>query len=54
MVNVVIAARVVYLWGVVGSESERQAALLAARRTPGVAGVEDHLGILPAAGMWGI
>lgn len=54
LLNVVVSARVVHLWGVVGSESERQAALLAARRTSGVAGVEDHLGILPAAGMWGI
>ncbi len=36
-----------HLWGVVGSEAEKQAAALAARNTWGVIRVEDHLGIVP-------
>jgi CBS-domain-containing membrane protein len=52
--NVVMSAGVVHLWGAVQFENQRRAAVLAAQRTPGVAGVEDHLGVLPAAGVWGI
>jgi CBS domain-containing protein len=41
--NVVVRDGVVYLWGVVQAESERQALRVAAEQIPGVRGIEDHL-----------
>jgi CBS domain-containing protein len=46
-VNVVLADGVAHLWGYVDSAAERKAIALAARRTPGVRRVENHLAILP-------
>lgn len=46
--NVVVEAAVVHLWGWVESDAERKAAALAARRTPGVRQVKNHLAILTA------
>jgi CBS domain-containing protein len=42
--SVVVKEGVVHFWGTVNSEEERKAILLAAERTAGVKGVEDHLG----------
>ncbi|OGA48926.1 MAG: hypothetical protein A3F74_18610 [Betaproteobacteria bacterium RIFCSPLOWO2_12_FULL_62_58] len=44
--NVVIADGIVQLWGYAESAAERRAAALAARRTPGVKKVENHLAVL--------
>ncbi|OGA24522.1 MAG: hypothetical protein A3I02_15260 [Betaproteobacteria bacterium RIFCSPLOWO2_02_FULL_67_26] len=47
-VNVVIEGGILHLWGWVESVTERKAAALAARRTPGVRRVENHLAVMPA------
>jgi CBS domain-containing protein len=47
-VNAVIAEGAVDLWGYVESAAERKAIALAARRTPGVRRVENHLAVMPA------
>lgn len=44
--NVVVTDGVVHLWSMVGSESEREALVVAARRVPGVRGVEPHIAVL--------
>ena len=46
LLNVVVTQGVALLWGAVDSQTERQAALLAAERTLGVTRVEDHLAVL--------
>jgi CBS domain-containing protein len=48
--SVTVLNGVVHLWGVVGSESERDAARVVAEGVRGVAGITDHLGILLDAG----
>ncbi len=40
--NVIVKQGVLYLWGQVNSEKERQALVLAAKETPGVKDVVDH------------
>ncbi len=50
LVNVVLEGRVVHLWGSVQSKTQRDAIALAARRSPGVRGVKNHLSVLAAAG----
>lgn len=40
--RVVVSDGVVHLWGLVGSEAEREALRVAAENTPGVRGIEDH------------
>jgi len=40
--DIVVSTGVVHLWGVVGSEGERNALRIAAENTPGVRAVEDH------------
>lgn len=45
-VNIVVTGGVVHLWGLAHSDKERQALRIAAESTPGVRGVEDHLGKL--------
>lgn len=47
-VNVVFEGGVLHLWGWVESATERNAAVLAAKRTPGVRRVENHLAVMPA------
>ena len=42
--NVIVTDGVVHLWGLVDSPEQRRALQVAARETPGVRGVEDHLG----------
>lgn len=44
--NVVVADGVVHLWGYAESAAERRAIALAAKRTPGVKKVENHLAVL--------
>ena len=54
-VNVVVADGAVHLWGAVDSALQREALALAAKRTPGVARVENHLVVLPpqlGVGAW--
>lgn len=46
-VNVVVEAGVVHLWGGVRSDAERKAIALAARRSPGVSDVRNHLFVMP-------
>ncbi len=46
--NLIVDGGIVQLWGWVGSKAERRAIVLAAEQYPGVKGVEDHLGSLPA------
>lgn len=46
-VNVVVADDAVHLWGAVDSALQRDAIALAARRTPGVTRVENHLVVIP-------
>ena len=49
--NVTVSDGIVHLWGFVASEGERQAVLVAARRTPGVKEVRDHRGgLMPNSG----
>jgi CBS domain-containing protein len=40
--DIVVSNGFVHLWGVVASQRERKALLIAAENTPGVQGVEDH------------
>jgi CBS domain-containing protein len=47
-VNVVVEDGAAYLWGGVESAAERDAAALAAKRTPGVRRVENHLFVMPS------
>lgn len=47
--NVVVEGGVAHLWGWVESAAERRAIALAARRTPGVRRVENHLSVQPVA-----
>lgn len=54
-VNVVVADDAVHLWGAVDSALQRDALALAAKRTPGVTRVENHLVVLPpqlGVGAW--
>lgn len=44
--NVVVTDGVVHLWSMVGSDSERQALIVAARRVPGVRRVEEHIAVM--------
>jgi CBS domain-containing protein len=45
--SVTVKDGVVYLWGCINSENERQAMLVAARSVPGVKRVEDRMGYPP-------
>ncbi len=45
--NVVVSDGVIHLWGMVGSDEEREALKVAAESIPGVKGVETHLSKLP-------
>jgi CBS-domain-containing membrane protein len=47
LVNVIVTDGVVHLWGLVESEDMRKAIIVAAETTPGVLGVNDHLGQVP-------
>lgn len=47
-VNVVVADDAVHLWGGVASALQSDAIALAAKRTPGVTRVENHLAVIPA------
>ncbi len=49
--NAVVIDGVAHLWGMVGSETERKAARIAAEEVPGVRAVEDHMLPLPP-GAW--
>jgi CBS domain-containing protein len=54
-VNVVVADGAVHLWGAADSALQRDALALAAKRTPGVTRVENHLVVLPprlGVGAW--
>jgi CBS domain-containing protein len=53
-INVVAANGKVHLWGVVGSEAQREAVRLAATEAAGVGCVDDHLSVLAVAlrGTW--
>lgn len=48
LVNVMVNAGVVHLWGMVGTREELLAFTAAAERVPGVKGVENHLSVRPA------
>ena len=45
-VNVVLEGSTVYLWGGVKSDPERKAIALAARRSPGVSEVRNHIAVM--------
>jgi CBS domain-containing protein len=45
LLNVTVNEAVVNLWGVYDSDAQHDALLVAARNTPGVQGVEDHLSL---------
>ena len=45
LINVTVYDAVVNLWGVYDDADQREALLVAARNTPGVRGVEDHLSL---------
>ena len=47
-INIVVQDGVVHLWGFVQTEEERRAYRVAAKNTPSVKGVEDHLSQYPA------
>ncbi len=47
-VNVVVEGGVVHLWGGVESQGQRNAIALAARRSPGVREIRNHLFVMPA------
>lgn len=47
--SVSVANGVVHLWGIVGSEIERHAARVVAEGVSGVAGLVDHLRVVPGA-----
>jgi len=53
LASVVLEGSVVHLWGGVQSQAQRAAIALAARRTPGVTGVKNHLSVMPARGPGG-
>lgn len=42
--NIVVSDGIVHLWGVVDSDEQRRALVVAAEGIPGVKGVQDHLG----------
>jgi CBS domain-containing protein len=44
--NVVVMDGVAHLWSMVGSQSEREALIVAAERIPGVRSVEDHIAVM--------
>lgn len=44
VVNVIVTDGVVHLWGLVETEQQRKAIIVAAEEISGVVGVEDHLG----------
>jgi len=46
LTNVVLEGSVVHLWGSVQSQAQRDAIALAARRSPGVKGVKNHLSVM--------
>jgi CBS-domain-containing membrane protein len=48
--NVVLEGSVVHLWGSVQSDTQRAAIALAARRSPGVKGVKNHLTVMATVG----
>lgn len=55
LLSIVVSGGIVHLWGAVGSDAEQQAARVAAEGVPGVEGVRDDIGVLPAsvrAVMW--
>jgi CBS-domain-containing membrane protein len=43
LINIVVLNGVIQLWGVITDEGHRKAIGIAARKTPGVRAVEDHL-----------
>jgi CBS domain-containing protein len=45
--SAVVSGGIAHIWGSVGSEVERRAAVLAAEGVPGVESVRDEIGILP-------
>ncbi len=47
IINLTVTDGVVHLWGAVGSETERTAAVVVAENTAGVRGVESHIEVLP-------
>lgn len=47
MINVIVRDSVVQLWGIVDSDTKKQAALVAAENMPGVKSVENHLSRVP-------
>lgn len=49
LVNVVLEGSVVHLWGGTQSKTQRDAIALAAKRSPGVRGVKNHLSVLTTA-----
>lgn len=48
-INVIVSNGVVDLWGGVETEAERQAVRTAAKNTPNVVAVKDHITVLPPA-----
>ena len=48
LLSIVVSGGIVHMWGAVESHSEKQAARIAAEGVPGVAGVKDEIGVLPA------
>ncbi|MEQ8349470.1 MAG: CBS domain-containing protein [Sneathiellaceae bacterium] len=53
--SVVVTAGTAHLWGVVNSDVEKQAAGVAAGSVPGIAGIRNEVGIMPAnvrAALW--
>jgi osmotically-inducible protein OsmY len=54
-VNVVVAGGIVHVWGVVGSEAEKDAIRIAAETVPGVITVENNVAVgafPPLQGGW--
>ena len=43
LINIVVLNGVIQLWGVITNEDQRKTISIAARKTPGVRAVEDHL-----------
>ena len=43
LINIVVLNGVIQLWGVITDEAQRKTIGIAARKTPGVRAVEDHL-----------
>ena len=52
--SVVVRDGVVQLWGLVGSDQERRASVVAAENVAGVKSIEDHRGILPKYPVLGV